>query len=204
MISQFFYGEKAEKYFYESCALKPICGVSPPPHSSTFSEAEKVSFYWGGMPPQTPMLLLRGPQSTNSTSQIKDLESHWESRQKPSGGSAPPEPCTMSQWATLYAVQSKIELLYTSLLLLNRKKSQDFFRRGEAAKIVRAVVLTAANRFELASTMAPAEGCSFINASPLFFTLVPSQKWVGIPLNQLQRKLSNYAPLKHNVDLNFC
>ena len=158
-----------------------------------FFRAEKVSFYWGGMPPQAPMLLLRGPQSTNSTSQIKDLESHWESNQNPYWG----VPFLASQWAALCAVQSKIELLNTPLLLLNRKKSQDFFRRGEAAKIVRAVVLTAANRFELASTMAPAESCSFKNESTLIFTLVPGQKWVGIPLNLMRRKLSNYVPLKH-------
>ena len=68
-------------------------------------------------------------------------------------------------------------------MLLNRKKSQDFFRRGEAAKIVRAVVLTAANRFELASTMAPAESYFSINDSTLIFTLIPGQKWVGVPLN---------------------
>ena len=47
-------------------------GVGTPP----LLMAKKVNFYWGGMPPQPPMLLLRGPQSTNSTSQIKDLESH--------------------------------------------------------------------------------------------------------------------------------
>ena len=74
------------------------------------------------------------------------------------------------------AVQSKSELLYTPLLLLNRKKSQDFFRRGEAAKIVRAVVLTAANRFELASTMALAESCFNKTDCPLIFTSVPGQK----------------------------
>ena len=70
----------------------------------------------------------------------------------------------------------KIELLNTPLLLLNRKKSQDFFRRGEAAKIFGAVALTAAYRFELASTRSPAEGCLFTNASTLFFTLIPGQK----------------------------
>ena len=32
------------------------------------------------------------------------------------------------------------ELLYTPLLLIYRKKSQDFFRGGEAAKIFRAVI----------------------------------------------------------------
>ena len=37
-----------------------LSGVSPPDDSSTFSKTEKVSFYWGGMPPQAPMLLLRG------------------------------------------------------------------------------------------------------------------------------------------------
>ena len=62
--------------FLKAQPLGSLCGVSPPPHSSTFSKAEKVRPFWGGMPPQAPMLLLRGPQSTNSTSQIKDLESH--------------------------------------------------------------------------------------------------------------------------------
>ena len=45
-----------------------------------FFRAEKVSFYWGGMPTQAPMLLLRGPQSTNSTSQVKDLASQLKKR----------------------------------------------------------------------------------------------------------------------------
>ena len=45
----------------------------------------------------------------------------------------------------------------------------------------------------------PAEGCSFINDSPLFFTLVPGQKWVGVPLNLPQRKLSYCVPLKNLI-----
>ena len=76
-----------------------------------------MSFYWCRMLPQALMLLLRGPQSTYSTSQIKDLESHWESNQNPFWG----VPFPASQWAALSAVQSEIELLYTPLLLLNRK-----------------------------------------------------------------------------------
>ena len=48
----------------------------------------------------------------------------------------------------------KLSCYVASLSLLFRKKSRDFFRGGEAAKIVRAVVLTAAYKFELASTMA--------------------------------------------------
>ena len=50
------------------------------------------------------------------------------------------------------AAKLKFSCYAASLSLLFRKKSRDFFRGGEAAKIVRAVVLTAANRFELAST----------------------------------------------------
>ena len=46
-------------------------GVGTPP----LFNGEKMNFYWGGMSPQPPMLLLKGPQSTNSTSQIKDLAS---------------------------------------------------------------------------------------------------------------------------------
>ena len=57
-------------------------GVGTPP----LFNGEKMNFYWGGMSPQPPMLLLKGPQSTNSTSQIKDLESHWESNQNPFWG----------------------------------------------------------------------------------------------------------------------
>ena len=85
--------------------------------------------------------------------------------------------------------------MYTLLLLLI-EKILGFFRRGEATKILRAVVLTAANRFELASTRASAEGCLFTNDSTLVFTLVPCQKWVGVPLNQLRRKLSYCVSLK--------
>ena len=44
-------------------------------------------------------------------------------------------------------------LRYCSLI----EKILGFFRRGEAAKILRAVVLTIAYRFELASTRSPAE-----------------------------------------------
>ena len=47
----------------------------------------------------------------------------------------------------------KLSCYVASLSLLFRKKSRDFFRGGEAAKIFRAVALKAANRFELASTM---------------------------------------------------
>ena len=115
----------------KAALLKPLCGVSPPPHSSTFSMAEKVNLYWGGMPSQTPMLLLRGPQSTNSTSQIKDLESHWESNQNPFWG----VPFPASQWAALSAVQSEIELLYTPLLLLNRKNPWIFSKRRSSEKL---------------------------------------------------------------------
>ena len=52
------------------------------------------------------------------------------------------------------AAKLKFSCYAASLSLLFRKKSQDFFRGGEAAKIDRAVVLTAAYKFELASTMA--------------------------------------------------
>ena len=85
-------------------------------------------------------------------------------------------------------------LRYCSLI----EKIIGFFRRGEAAKNSRAVVLTAANRFELASTRSLAESCFNKTDCPLIFTLVPGQKWVGPPLNLLRRKLSNYVPLKHN------
>ena len=60
-------------------------------------------------------------------------------------------------------------------MLLYRKKSQDFFRRGEAAKSSRAVVLTAANRFELASTMAPSGGLLCTNSCPLIFAFARSE-----------------------------
>ena len=44
----------------------------------------------------------------------------------------------------------------------------------------------------------PAESCFSINDSTLICTFIPGQKWVGVPLNQLRRKLSNYVPLKHH------
>ena len=63
-------------------------------------------------------------------------------------------------------------------------------------KILRAVVLTIANRFELASTRSPAESCLSVNDSTLIFTLVLGQKCVGLPLNLLRRKLSYCVSLK--------
>ena len=83
-------------------------------------------------------------------------------------------------------------LRYCSLI----EKILGFFRRGEAAKSSRAVVLTIAYRFEPASTMAPAEGCSFKNESTLIFTLGPGQERAGLPLSQLRRKLLYKVPLK--------
>ena len=126
-------------------------GVGTPP----LFNGKKMNFYWGGMSPQPPPCYF------------------WEvkSNQNPFWG----VPFPASQWAALSAVQSEIELLNTPLLLLNRKKSQDFFRRGEAAKSSRAVVLTAANRFELASTMAPSGGLLCTNSCPLIFAFARSE-----------------------------
>ena len=72
------------------------------------------------------------------------------------------------------AAKLKFSCYAASLSLLFRKKSQDFFRGGEAAKIFRAVVLTAAYRFELASTMSalcPAAGSVKKAFSGSFFAL---------------------------------